>query len=445
MQESPLPQPDFILAARWIVPVEPPGLVLDDHAVVIGDGRILAIQPAAQARLNHPETPVIERPGHVLMPGLVNAHTHLAMTLFRGLGSDQPLDQWLGEHVWPAEQRWVSPEFVRDGTRLAILEMVRGGTTCCSDMYYFPDVAAGLAVEHRFRMAVGMIVMDRPTAWAADSDEYIAKGLALHDQYRGHPLVHATFAPHAPYSVTDGSLARVRLLADELGVPVHMHLHETGAEIHDSLRDHGQRPLARLQRLGLVSPQLIAVHMTHLLPEEIELAATSGLSVVHCAESNLKLASGLCQVQRLAAAGVPVALGTDGAASNNDLDMLGEMRTAALLAKGVSGDPRAFPAAAAITAATLGGARALGLADDIGSLVPGKMADMICIDLSDPATQPVHDILAQIVYAASRSQVTDSWIAGEQVMDEGRVTCMPVDDTLARAAAWRERLAETVR
>jgi 5-methylthioadenosine/S-adenosylhomocysteine deaminase len=319
--------------------------------------------------------------------------------------------------------------------------MIRGGTTCANEMYFFPNVAAGLAVEHGFRMAAGLILLDTPTVWASSSDEYFAKGLAIHDQYRGHPLIATAFAPHAPYSVGDRPLARLRLLADELGIPVHTHLHETASEIAQSLKATGRRPLARLDDLGLLTAALAAAHMTQVSAEEIALCAERGVSVVHCPESNLKLNSGCCPIAALAAAGVNVALGTDGAASNNDLDMFGEMKTAALLGKVVGRDPSAVPAAEVLQMATLNGARAVGLGDRIGSIVPGKSADLIAVDLSRPATQPVHHVISQLVYSTSRDQVSDSWIAGRRVLADGIAVTIDEQDTVRRADTWRQRLS----
>lgn len=434
---------DLLISPRWVIPVEPHGAVLEGHAVAVSNGRIVAVLPAGEAAQRFPLAEVVERPSHVLMPGLINAHTHAAMTLFRGLADDLPLQQWLGEHIWPAEQRWASAEFVRDGAELAIVEMLRGGTTCLNDMYFFPDQTAQVAADAGIRAVVGMIVIDQPTPWASTVDEYFDKGLAVHDQFRGHPLVRTAFAPHAPYTVGDDTLRRLRTLADELDVQVHMHLHETAHEVSAAETERGQRPLARLAELGLVSPALAAVHMTQLTADEVAMLANAGASVVHCPESNLKLASGFCPVADLLAAGVNVALGTDGAASNNDLDMFGEMRTAALLGKSVAGDPAAVSAADALTMATLGGARALGLADETGSLVAGKAADMICVDLAHPATQPVYHPVSQVVYAATRDQVSDVWVAGEALLADGELTRSQATDAVARAAGWRERVART--
>ncbi len=433
---------DLVIFARWIVPVEPAGQVLEDHALVMRAGRITALLPAADARQQFPDLPGIQRPNHLLIPGLINTHTHLPMTLFRGLADDLPLQTWLQEHIWPAEQRWVSPEFVRDGCELAALEMIRGGTTCANEMYFFPDVAAEAAIDHGLRAVVGMILIDQPTLWAQNIDDYFAKGLAVHDRFKGNDLVTTSFAPHAPYSVGDDALAHLRVLADELERPIHMHVHETAGEVEQAVAATGERPLARLDRLGLISPLMAAVHMTTLEDAEIDLLAERGASVVHCPESNLKLASGYCPVAKLMSAGINVALGTDGASSNNDLDMISEMRSTALLAKAVADDAAAVSAADALGMATLNGARALGMADEIGSLLPGKRADLTCIDLSHPATQPVHNPLSQLVYAASRDQVSDVWINGEVLLCDGEFTRAQPADIYARGHAWAKRLAD---
>jgi 5-methylthioadenosine/S-adenosylhomocysteine deaminase len=431
---------DTLLTARWVVPVEPAGTVLEHHAVVVHQGRILDLLPATEARQRYRALVERELPEHVLIPGLINAHTHAAMTLFRGLADDLPLMQWLREHIWPAETRWVSDDFVSDGTRLAVAEMLRGGVTCFNDMYFFPEDTARAASALGMRAVVGMILIDVPTVWARDADEYLSKGLEVHDRFRDDPLVRTAFAPHAPYTVSDAALARVGILAEELDVPVHMHVHETAHEVREGVEHHGVRPIARLERLGLLTPRLAAVHMTQLEPEEIARVAEQGVSVVHCPESNLKLASGFCPVERLLDAGVNVALGTDGAASNNDLDMLGELRTAALLGKAVAGSASAVSAETALAMATLHGARALGLDGELGSLVPGKWADLAAVDLSAVETQPVYHPVSQLAYAAGRHQVTDVWVAGRHVLKDRTLTTADERQIVERARAWRERL-----
>jgi len=432
---------ETLVHARWIVPVEPADRVLENHALAIAHGRIVALLPSAEAASRFAAVEDIHLPRHVLIPGLINAHTHAAMALLRGLADDLPLMQWLQDHIWPAEHRWVTADFVRDGAELAVAEMLRGGTTCFADMYFFPEVTAQVARQAGMRAMLGLILFDFASAWGAGPEEYLAKGLDLRDQHKNDPLLGFVFAPHAPYTVSDPWLTKLRALADELDLPVHIHVHETAGEVEDSLAQHGKRPLARLGDLGLVTPALMAAHMTQLSDEEIAVAAENGISVVHCPSSNLKLASGFCPVAKLIQAGVNVAIGTDGAASNNTLDMLAEMRQAALLAKGVAGDPSAVPAATALRMATLNGAKALGLDRDLGSLIPGKWADICAVDLDCPETQPVHDVVSTLVYAAGREQVSDVWVAGRRLLQERALPRTDLPGLLKRAAAWRQRIA----
>lgn len=407
--------------------------------MVIDEGRIVALVPDRELT-NFEPTQLVECLEHAVMPGLVNAHTHAAMSLFRGLADDLPLMEWLQQHVWPAEARHMSEDFVRLGTELAICEMLLSGTTCFNDMYFFPDVAGKVAEAVGIRAVVGLIVIDSPTVWAQDLDEYLARATTVHDEFRGSQRITTAFAPHAPYTVSDHGLRRIGVLAEELDIPIHIHLHETANEVKSALASYGHRPLARLHELGLLSPRLIAVHMTELEESEIISLAEHAVSVIHCPESNMKLASGRCPVATLLRAGVNVALGTDGAASNNDLDMLGEMRTAALLGKAVSGDAAALPAATALHMATLGGARALGLGAEIGSLEPGKQADLIAVDLSAPATQPLYNPISQIVYAASRDAVTDVWVGGHAVVRSRQVLQVNAARVLDEARAFARDL-----
>ncbi len=430
-----------LLNARWIVPVEPEGRVLEHHALAVQDGRILAILPRDEARVRFTPETCLDFETHVLIPGLVNAHTHASMTLLRGLADDLPLMAWLQDYIWPAEARWVDPEFVRAGTRLAIAEMLRGGTTCFNDMYFFPEATAAAARESGIRACVGLIALDFPTAYARNLDEYLDKGLALHEALKGDARVRVALAPHAPYTVSAPALERIGRLAANLDIPVHIHVHETAAEVARFQAEHGCRPLERLAQLGLLSPRLLAVHMTQLEPTEIERLAETGSHVIHCPESNLKLASGFCPTARLDAARVNVALGTDGAASNNDLDLFGELRTAALLGKGVAGDATVLPAARVLRMATLHGARALGLEREIGSLEPGKAADIVAVDLGQPETEPVYHPISQLVYAAGRQHVTDVWVAGRRLLADRRLTTLDLADTLREARGWRERIA----
>ena len=436
------PQPcDLLIEAGYVAPVEPHGVVLEDHAVAVTAGAIVALLPRDQARARFSPAQTVSRPDAVLIPGLVNAHTHNPMTLLRGLADDLPLMEWLQGHIWPVEAAVMGSEFVADGVAYSIAEMLRGGTTCANENYFFPDVQAAVYKRHGFRAVVGLPVIDFPTAWASTADEYFARAGEVHDQWRDDALIGTAFAPHAPYTVSDANFEHVRMLADQLDVPVHLHTHETAQEIADSLRLHGQRPLARLDRLGLVNDRLIAVHMTQLTEAEIALCAERGVSVVHCAESNLKLASGFCPACALLRAGVNLAIGTDGCASNNDLDMFGETRTAALLAKAVAADASALDAATALRAATLGGARAMALGERIGSIEAGKRADLVCVDLSALETQPLHHVISQLVYATGRHQVSDVWIDGRPRLVQRELVDIDVPGLVANARQWHERIA----
>lgn len=439
MPSTPAPL-DLLLFPEWIVPVEPAGVVLRDHALGIRDGRIALIAPRQQA-LAVPATERRELPGMLLAPGLVNAHGHAAMSLFRGLADDLPLMTWLQEHIWPAEAKWVSEEFVRDGSELALAEQIRGGITAFSDMYFFPHVASEVAHRAGVRAQITIPVLNFPVPGAHDTDEALRRGLELFADLRHHPRIRVAFGPHAPYTVSDDRLERVRVLAEQLDAGIHMHVHETAFEVQQALEQHGERPLARLARLGLLGPRFQAVHMTQIDDADLALLVQHNASVIHCPESNLKLASGFCPVERLWQAGVNVAIGTDGAASNNDLDLLGETRTAALLAKAVAGSATALDAHRALRMATLNGARALGIADECGSLEAGKSADLVAFDLSGLAQQPVYDPVSQLVYASGRDCVRHVWVGGKPLLDDGRLTRFDADELSAKARAWGQRIA----
>ena len=431
-----------IISARWIVPVVPRETVLEHHSLVIEGGRILAIIPTQQAIKQYPDAETFERPYHVLIPGLINAHTHASMTLLRGYGDDMALMDWLQNRMWPAEARWVDPEFINDGCELAIAEMLLSGTTCFSDMYFFPDVVARRAQDLGIRAMVGMIMLDFPTAWGSGPDDYLEKSFKVHDEARSLSHVHTAYAPHAPYTVADEALQKIRTYADELHIPIHMHVHETREEVEQAVEQSGIRPLQRLHQLGLLTPKMIAVHMTQLTPDEIELVAIQGVHVAHCPQSNAKLASGCCPVNDLLSAGINVCLGTDGTSSNNNLDMLEEMQTAALAAKDLSGDATVLPAWQALELATINGAKALNLQEDIGSLEEGKSADVVAIDLNHVSTQPVYNPISQIVYSACRDQVSDVWVSGRQLVHNRALTEMDLDAILHKAANWGQRISD---
>ena len=429
---------DTLITARWLIPIEPAGCVLEHHALAVSGGRILAVGPAAELSRRYKPEVSVARPNHVLLPGFVNAHTHAAMTLLRGAAESPSFDRWLKGEVWPLEQRWVDAEYVRDGTELAIADMLTSGTTCFADMHLFPEVAAQTASSAHIRACIGLPVIETPTSWAGSGGECLEKGLRLHDDYRDDPLVTTCLAPYAPWALGDELLIRVRRAADELELPMTMHVNETAQE---SVVD-GERTIARLERLGLMSPLLTAVHMVHVDESDLNRFARAASNLVHCPQSNLKLGNGMCPIAQFKARGINFALGTDGAASNNDLDLLDEMRTAALLARGLASSQDAhIDAHEWLRAATLNGAHALGMGEIVGSLIPGKGADLCCLDLGRPHPQPVYDPAAQILFAASRDQVTDVWVAGRALLSESRLTRLDAVDVVERARGWRERIA----
>lgn len=431
---------DLLLFPTWIVPVEPAGIVLRDHGLGIRDGRIALLAPRAEA-LRHPAAETRELPGMLLSPGLINAHGHAAMSLFRGLADDLALMTWLQEHIWPAEAKWVSEDFVRDGTELAIAEQLKGGITCFSDMYFLPQIACEVVHKAGVRAQISVPVLDFPVPGARDADDAIRQGLALRDDLKHHPRIKVAFGPHAPYTVSDDKLENILMLAEELDAGIHMHVHETAFEVQQALEKHGERPLARLHRLGLLGPRFQAVHMTQINDEDLAMLVETNSSVVHCPESNLKLASGFCPVERLWQAGVNVAIGTDGAASNNDLDLLGETRTAALLAKAVAGQATALDSHRALRMATLNGARALGMEQETGSLELGKAADITAFDLSGLAQQPVYEPVSQLIYASGRDCVRHVWVGGKQLLEAGKLTRLDEERLIAVAGEWGRKIA----
>jgi 5-methylthioadenosine/S-adenosylhomocysteine deaminase len=433
-------QADLVLHARHVVPVQPAGVVLNQHAVAIRAGRIEAVLPSARAHADYPAARHEALPTHALIPGLVNVHTHAGMALMRGLADDLPLMEWLTRHIWPAEAQHVSPAFVHDGTLLACGEMIRGGVTCFNDMYFFPEEAGRAALAAGMRAALGIICIEFPTAYASDPQDYLHKGFATRDALKHEPLLSFCMAPHAPYTVSDATFERIVTYAEELQLPIHLHLHETQDEIRESEAKFGCRPLERIRRLGVLGPGLVAVHAVHLEPVEIEQLREAGSHVAHCPSSNLKLASGIAPLPALRAGGVNVGLGTDGAASNNRLDLFEEMRIAALLAKGASGDPTVARAEEVLAMATLGGARALGLDAHIGSIEPGKWADLAAVNLGSLELSPCYHPVSHLVYAAGRGDVTHAWVAGRCLLQDRQLTTLDTNELAARAASWEQRI-----
>ena len=433
---------DLFIDARWIVPIAPAG-VLDNHTLVVDRGRIVAVAPTASAEREYQPRERVALARHALVPGLVNAHTHAAMALLRGIADDVPLKPWLEQHIWPREARFVSPEFVHDGTLIAAAEMLKGGVTCCADQYFFPDAAARAYRRTGIRAFIGLPVLDFPTPYAADADAYLREGLAVRDAWKHEAKLSFAFAPHAPYTVSDASWEKIIVYARQLDLPVQTHLQETRDELEASLVSGSVTPLARLERLGVTGPGFIAVHAVHLADSDVELLAAQSCQVVHCPASNLKLASGIAPIARLRARGINVALGTDGAASNNRLDVLGEARLAALLAKVATGDAAALPAASVLRMATLDGAKALGLDADIGSLEAGKQADAVAVDLGAFEHAPCYDPVSHLVHVTGRDQVSDVWVAGERVVTQGAFASLDAAELAALARTWQDRLARS--
>lgn len=431
---------DEIISSRWIVPVVPDQTILHNYALVIHQGKILDLLPQTDAAKKYQSKQSYHLQEHVLIPGLINSHTHAAMNLLRGYADDKPLMDWLQNYIWPAEQKWVCDEFVADGSRLAAAEMIQSGTTCFNDMYFFPEATARIAQDTGLRATIGLIVIDFPSNWASTTEEYFEKGLQVYDTFGQYPLVNASFAPHAPYTVSDEPLKKIAALSRELNIPVNIHLHETRDEIPQSQQQYGLRPLERLDKIGLVNPSLMAIHMTQLNTNDIALLADKGVHVIHCPESNMKLASGFCPVAELVDAGINITLGTDSVASNNDLDMIGEMRSAALLAKNVSGNAESVPAEYALRMATINAARALGMESTIGSLEIGKQADITAINLNNIATQPVYNPVATIVYSSCAEHVSHVWVNGQILLNNREFCTIDIESTIKKGQIWFDRM-----
>jgi 5-methylthioadenosine/S-adenosylhomocysteine deaminase len=432
---------DLLINCRWIIPVVPNNQILENCALAIDAERIVGIYPQAEAAKRFDARKIEQLNDHIVMPGLVNTHSHAAMSLLRGYADDLPLRPWLENHIWPAESRHVSEEFVRDGTMLAMAEMIASGTTCFADMYFYHEEIAEAVRHAGMRCQIGFTVLDFATAYGRDADDYIHKGLALNDKYGDQPLLKIACAPHAPYSVSDSAMEKIALYANELDMPIHIHCHETASEIHESLEQYNCRPLQRLRDLGLLLPQTQLVHMTQVDASDISLLQDHNCHVIHCPESNMKLASGQCPVTDLMAAGVNVAIGTDGAASNNDLDLFGELKTAALLAKHASQDASALDAHAALRMATINGATALGWDNEIGSLEAGKSADIIAVKMDSIGMQPLYNPASQLVYCNAGGQVSHSWVAGKPLLNEGQLQTVNHQSLIQAATEWRNKIA----
>lgn len=421
-----------IIHARWVAPIRPKNILLETHSVIIQNDKILDILPQQQAIKQYCSHDTRELNQHIVIPGLINCHTHCAMNLFRGLADDLPLMSWLQDHIWPAEEHLMNVDNTILGTELAIAEMIRGGTTCFNDHYFFTDTIRQVAERSGIRATLGLHFTDVGNQWVGGADESLAKAEELITHTSPHNRLSWALAPHAPYTVPDTTLADLKKLSDRFDLPVHIHLHEVAAGIEKSLARYQQRPLQRLAKFGLLNDRLIGVHMVHLTEEDIKLTAENGVHVVHCPESNLKLASGIAPIKALLDNQVNIALGTDSVASNNDLDMLSEMRTAALLAKGSSLDPTTLPSTGALEMATINGAKALGLEDKIGSLEPGKQADITAVNLGELWQQPNLNPISQLVYSSNANMVSDVWVAGKALLKDQNFTHIDTPSILAR-------------
>ena len=438
----PTVQADLVIEARWIATVASQQPLLENHAVIVQAGNIVEILPIAQARQKYSATSLVCLDEHVLIPGLINLHTHAPMSLMRGIADDVALMPWLHQHIWPAEQAVVSEAYVQDATLLACAEMLSGGITCFNDMYFYPQATAIAVNQAGMRANLGLLVLEFPSAYASDADDYLQKGFAAHDSWRNNPLLSTSIAPHAPYTVSNKTFESILTYAEQLSLSIHTHLHETLDEISQSEAQYGLRPLQRLAEFGLLGPNLVAAHCVHLLPHEIDLLAEYGCHVAHCPNSNLKLASGIAPLTQLLAKGVNVGLGTDGVASNNRLDIFAEMRLSALLAKGVSGDATVVPAQQALAMATINAAKALGLEHKIGSIEVGKLADLAAVKLSDIATAPYYDPISHLVYACGREHVTHTWVAGELRYSNGVYANIEPNELKEIINTWQPKLKQ---
>lgn len=432
---------DLLISARWIIPIIPKGKMFEDCTVVIDQGKIVALLPTVEATRKYTGKEHIEMGQHALLPGLVNSHGHAAMSLLRGYADDLPLHTWLEKHIWPAEAQWVSPGFVRDGTELAIAEMIRSGTTCFSDMYFFPDVVAEIANQTGIRSQIAFPIFDFPSPWGRGPDDYIHKGLQLHDDHKDRDLIRIAFGPHSPYTLSNEPMEKIATYAEELDTCIQIHLHETAQEVSDHMSTHGNRPIERLVDIGLMSPLTQCVHMTQVNDQDIATLIEHNAHVIHCPKSNLKLASGFSPIAELAKNDINIALGTDGAASNNSLDMFSEMSTAALVAKAVSGNASAISAHEALEMATINGAKAMGWADHIGSIEIGKSADLIAVELGAIESEPLYNLPSQLVYTQAGNRVSHVWVKGTALMVKRELQTLNEHEILTKAQQWQKQLA----
>lgn len=436
---------NFCIEAKWLIPINKNNpnyktKVIKDTAIVIEDQLIKDILPIEHARKKYQNLPKKQLQNHAVMPGFINSHTHAPMNLLKGYADDLPLMTWLNDHIWPIENEFFSDEFAYDGALLAICEMLKSGTTCFNDMYFYSSSIAKAAHNLGIRANIGTHVFDFPSNWAKNIDEYLNKCLEVVTEYKNSDLINPVVCPHAPYTVSDESFKKVINFANKYNLPIGCHLHETMDEINQSLKEFKTRPIDRLNKLGVLDQNLHAIHMVHLNYEEMAVIANKNISIAHCPESNAKLASGFCKIKELLEYNINIGLGTDGAASNNDLDMLGEIRTAALIAKNSAQDPTILPDYQALELATINSAQLMGLENKVGSLTIGNEADIIAIDLSDYSSQPVYNPISSIVYTASRQQITDVWVKGIPKVEDGNLIAIDKSKIQDIIDKWQDRI-----
>ena len=440
--KSPQQSVDLIVEARWLAVLNAEYELLENYAVVVHAQTIVDIQPVSEVRRHYIAKEYFNLDEHILIPGLINLHTHAAMNLMRGIADDLPLMQWLNQYIWPTERAVVFDEYVKDASLHACAEMLAGGVTCFNDMYFYPSATAVAVNQSGMRASLGLVITEFATNYASDADDYLQKGFEAHDSWRNNPMISSVIAPHAPYTVSDKTFEKVLTYAEQLGLGIHTHLHETRNEISQSEAEFGVRPIQRLAALGLLGPGFLAAHGVHLLPQEMDLLNEYGCHIAHCPTSNLKLGSGIAPVSALIAQQVNVGLGTDGAASNNRLDMFAEMRMAALLAKGATEDPTVLSAHQVLKMATINAAKALGLDEKIGSIKIGKQADICAVKLSDLMVSPCYDPISHLVYTCGREHVTHTWVAGELKYSNGIYANIEPMELKEIVKKWQPKLVQ---
>lgn len=433
----------IIISASWIFTSNSEGQLLSDYSIVIENDKIIDLVPQDKVFDEYEANDTYQLTDHILIPGLINTHTHAAMSLFKGFADDLPLQDWLNDYIWPAEKEFINSSFVKDGSILALSEMIKSGVTTFNDMYFFPDATAEAVKELGVRSNIGLVVLDFPTNYATDPEDYLLKGFEFRDKWRNEELITTSIAPHAPYSVSDEAFTLINTYSEELSINIHTHLHETQWEIEDSIEKYGITPVQRLNNLGIIGPSLMAVHCVHLNDQDMATLAKNKVSIVHNPSSNMKLGSGIADIAKMLKQNLNISLGTDSSASNNRLDIMEEMRLAALLIKGSTKSPESFSANEAIKMATINGAKALGLESIIGSIEKNKKADLVAIDLNSIENQPIYNPLTTLVYSSSRSDVSYVWIDGEIKLKDKKLVKIDEERIIQLAKKWQRKLKKT--